>query len=267
MNLSDATFQRYSQWMKAQTGVHLADIKKTLVNQRLMRRLQARKVDTFEAYFRILTHKDEEAERQIALDLLTTHETFFFREPKHFEWLRLFLMRPRPNSQVLRIWSAAASSGEEVWSIAMMLSDCMGMNGNWQLLGTDISQPVLDKARAGHYVMNRCDGIPRNYLKEYCLKGQGKQANTLLIMRELRHRVDFKVINLNEDLPSMAPFDVIFLRNVLIYFDADTKMKVVQRCLQRLQPNGYLIISHSESITGIFSNLKLIQAGIYQKIQ
>ncbi|QLG89311.1 SAM-dependent methyltransferase [Chitinibacter bivalviorum] len=265
MQLSDATFQRYSQWMKAQTGVHFTDIKKTLVTQRLMRRLHARKIDTFEAYFRLLTHKDEEAERQLALDLLTTHETFFFREPKHFDWLKQFLLQPRPHSQVLRFWSAAASSGEEVWSIAMMLADCLGVAGPWQLMGSDISQPVIDKARGGHYVMQRCDGIPVNYLKKFCLKGQGTQLNTLLIMRELRQRVEFKVINLIEEFPSMAPFDVIFLRNVLIYFDIETKAQVVNRCIQRLQPGGFLLVSHSESLNGMSSQLRLIQAGIYQK--
>lgn len=265
MILSDATFQRYSQWMKAQTGVHLTDIKKTLVHQRLMKRLLARKLDSFEAYFRLINQKEEETERQLALDLLTTHETFFFREPKHFEWLKHYLQQPRPKSQIVRIWSAAASSGEEVWSIAMLLADVLGTQGSWQLMGSDISQPILDKARAGHYVMQRCEGLPLPYLKRFCLKGQGKQMNTLLIERELRQRVEFKVINLNEELPSMAPFDVIFLRNVLIYFDGPTKNQVVERCIHRLQPGGYLVISHSESVTGMHSNLKIIQAGVYQK--
>jgi chemotaxis protein methyltransferase CheR len=265
MILSDATFQRFSLWMKAQTGVHLTDIKKTLVHQRLMKRLLARKIETFEAYYRLINQKEEEAERQLALDLLTTHETFFFREPKHFDWLKGYLQQPRPNSQVLRIWSAAASSGEEVWSIAMMLADLLGTQGPWQLLGSDISQPVLDKARAGHYVMQRCEGLPQAYLRKFCLKGHGRQINTLLIERELRQRVEFKVINLNEELPSMAPFDVIFLRNVLIYFDPITKAQVVERCIQRLQPGGYLVISHSESVTGQHGNLKIIQAGVYQK--
>jgi chemotaxis protein methyltransferase CheR len=266
MILTDATFIRYSQWMKEQTGVHLPAIKKTLVHQRLLKRLDARGKLDFEGYLRLINHQDEEEERQLAVHLLTTHETFFFREPKHFEWFKRYLQQPRSKSHLFRIWSGAASSGEEVWSIAMMLADHLGMQGPWQLLGSDISQPVLQKAKAGHYPMLRCEGLPLTYLKKYCLKGQGKQANTLLIDRELRQRVDFKVINLNEELPKMAPFDVIFLRNVLIYFDVTTKAQVVERCLERLQPGGFFIISHSESVTGQHENLKLVQAGVYQKM-
>ncbi|WP_410499260.1 CheR family methyltransferase [Chitinibacter sp. S2-10] len=267
MELNDLTFQRYSQWMLEQTGVHLAPIKKTLVCQRLNKRLEARKIASFEAYFKLINDQKEDAERQLALDLLTTHETFFFREPKHFDWFKAYLSRPHSSNHMLRVWSAAASSGEEVWSIAMMLADVMGIHGTWYLMGSDISQPVLDKARAGHYPMQRCEGIPLNYLKSYCLKGQGSHLDTLLISRELRHRVEFQVINLNQDLPSMQSFDVIFLRNVLIYFNAETKKHVVQRCIQRLHVGGYLIISHSETITGVHHNLKLVQAGIYQKTE
>ncbi len=263
MILSDATFQRYSQWMKLQTGVHFTDIKKTLVHQRLMKRLLARKIDTFEAYFRLINQ--EEQERQVALDLLTTHETFFFREPKHFDWFKQYLKQPRPAEQVVRVWSAAASTGEEVWSIAMMLAAVLGTKGPWTLMGSDISQAVLEKARAGHYVMERCEGLPLPFLKKFCLKGQGQHQNTLLIERELRQRVEFNLINLNENLPHTSVFDVIFLRNVLIYFDPETKINVVNRCLSRLQPGGFLIISHSESVTGQHDNLKIIQAGIYQK--
>lgn len=265
MQLSDVTFQRYSQWMKAQTGVHFTDIKKTLVNQRLLRRLHARNVATFEAYFRLLTHINEDAERQLALDLLTTHETFFFREPKHFEWLKRYLSHSRPQGKALRIWSAAASSGEEVWSIAMLLAEHLGVQGPWQLVGSDISQPVIEKAKCGHYVMQRCDGIPNHYLRKFCLKGQGTQHNTLLIISELRQRVEFKVMNLIEDFPKTTPFDVIFLRNVLIYFDNATKAQVVHRCIQCLQPGGFLLVSHSESLNGLCAQLTLIQAGVYQK--
>ncbi len=266
MELSDATFNLFRQWMKIQTGVHLSEIKKTLVHQRLMRRLNARKLETFESYYRLIHQSAEENERQLAIDALTTHETYFFREPKHFEWLKNFLLTERRQGSLIRIWSAAASSGEEVWSIAMMLADCLGIDGAWQLMGSDISQPVIDKAKTGHYVMQRCEGIPISYLKKYCLKGQGIQLNTMLLLRELRQRVSFKLINLNAELPSFAPLDVIFLRNVLIYFDNETKKQVVQRCVERLVTGGFLIVSHSESLNDVNLNLVLVQAGVYQKI-
>ncbi len=267
MQLTSETFNLYRQWMKVHTGVHLSEIKRTLVDQRLLRRLKARKIESFEAYYRLLQQKDEETERQLAIDALTTHETFFFREPKHFEWFKSFLLAERPKTQLLRIWSAAASTGEEVWSIAMMLADCLGLDGLWQLLGSDISQPVLQKAKSGHYLMQRCEGIPPSYLKKYCLKGQGPQINTLLLVRELRQRVAFKMINLNTSLPNdLPPFDVIFLRNVLIYFDGETKKQVVHRCIERLIPGGFILVSHSESLTDISSKLVLVQAGVYQKL-
>lgn len=266
MKLKNETFNLYSRWMKIHTGVHLSEIKKTLVDQRLMKRLKARKLESFEAYYRLLQQKDEDAERQMAIDALTTHETFFFREPKHFEWFKRFLLADRPKSQLLRIWSAAASTGEEVWSIAMMLADCLGTQGPWQLLGSDISQPVLNKAKTGHYFMERCEGIPAQYLKNYCLKGQGPQINTLLMIRELRHRVAFKIINLNTPFSELPAFDVIFLRNVLIYFDSGTKKEVVLRCVERLVPGGFLLVSHSETLNDVCANLIMIQAGVYQKI-
>jgi chemotaxis protein methyltransferase CheR len=263
--LSDLTFQYYSQWMKAETGVYLSPIKKTLVLQRLSRRLDIRKINSFEAYLRLIKSEGEETERQLALDLLTTHETFFFREPTHFDWFKKHLMQNHAGGKAIRVWSAAASTGEEVWSLAMTLADCMGPQGSWSLLGSDISLPALDKAKRGHYGMQRCEGIPKTYLKQFCLKGQGTQHNTLLIDAALRQKVDFKALNLNQELPEMPLCDVIFLRNVLIYFDQTTKKEVVSRCLQKLQPEGYLLVSHSESLNGLGLNLSLIQAGVYQK--
>ncbi|WP_273429998.1 protein-glutamate O-methyltransferase CheR [Chitinibacter tainanensis] len=263
--LTDATFVRYQQWLRERTGVNLTEVKKTLVHQRLIKRLQARNIDTFEAYFRVLLASSEEAERQLALDLLTTHETYFFREPKHFQWFKHYLLSPQAVGRALRVWSAASSSGEEVWSIAMMLSDFLGLQGTWYLLGSDISQPVLAKAQQGHYPMSRCEGIPPAYLRDFCLKGQGAQLHTLRIMPALRKRVDFRLVNLNEALPDLGHFDVIFLRNVLIYFDIETKNTVLLRCIDALQPGGYLLVSHSESLTGFQLPLDLVQAGIYRK--
>jgi chemotaxis protein methyltransferase CheR len=231
-----------------------------------MRRLNDRKLDSFEAYYRLIHQPVEEHERQLAIDALTTHETYFFREPKHFEWLKDFLRDKQRPGSLIRVWSAAASTGEEVWSIAMLLADCLGIDGLWQLMGSDISQPVLDKAKTGHYVMQRCEGIPLSYLKKYCLKGQGSQMSTMLLVRELRQRVSFQVVNLNEELPGFAPMDVIFLRNVLIYFDANTKKAVVRRCVERLTTGGFLIVSHSESLNDVNEGLVLVRAGVYQKV-
>jgi chemotaxis protein methyltransferase CheR len=149
-----------------------------------------------------------------------------------------------------RIWSAASSSGEEAYSLAMVIADQLGMNPypGWSVMGSDVSQKVLDQATSGHYPMQRIDGIPERYLKNYCLKGVGVQEGTLLIDQPLRNRVEFRRINLNDTLPDIGKFDVIFLRNMLIYFQNETKIEIVKRLLDVLQPGGWLIVGHSESI-------------------
>ncbi|MGL6047316.1 MAG: CheR family methyltransferase [Vogesella sp.] len=265
MQLSDATFSRFAVWMKAQTGVHFPIGKKTLVHQRLTRRLAARNVATFEAYFRMLQDPAELAEREAAIDLLTTHETFFFREPKHFHWLEAQL-RQHPVAGTLRIWSAASSSGEEVWSIAMLLADIRGLDGDWTLMGSDISQGVLARAEKGHYTLQRCEGMPPDYLRRFCLKGVRQHAGTFMVCKELRRKVNFQLINLDRELPAIGPYHVIFLRNVLIYFDAATKLQVVQRVLGRLSVGGFLLVSHSESLHGLPLPIQLVAPGIYRKL-
>ena len=264
MHLTDATFSRFAAWMKSQTGVHFPETKKTLVHQRLSRRLIARQLNTFEAYFRLLQDPLEDSERDAAIDLLTTHETFFFREPKHFDWLKEQL-RQHPIQGTTRVWSGASSTGEEVWSLAMLLADVLGIKGDWTLMGSDISQPVLSKASKGHYTLHRCEGLPEDYLRRFCLKGVRQNADTFLITKELRQKVNFQLINLDKELPTVGPFHFIFLRNVLIYFDGATKLQVVQRVLSRLVVGGFLFVSHSESLHGLPLPIQLVAPGVYRK--
>lgn len=262
--LNDATFQRFSAWMKQTTGVDLPPCKKPLVQQRLHKRLNARNVPTLEAYYRLLMEPCEEAERTLAIDLLTTHETYFFREPKHFDWLKQRLSQ-WPRSEPFKLWSAAASSGEEVWSLAMQLANQLGLDGAWQLLGSDISPVALEKAARAHYSTQRSEGIPQEFLRRYCLKGTGQHQGTLLIERELRGRVEFRQINLDQALPAIGPFNIVFLRNVLIYFNPQTKQSVVERVLTRIVPGGWLVVSHSESLHGLQLPIVLEAPGIYRK--
>lgn len=265
MQISDLTYQRFSDWMKQQTGVYLPPSKKPLIQQRLHKRLLARQQPSLDAYFALLGNEHEQQERQLAIDLLTTHETHFFRESAHFNWLRTWLQH-RPATQPLRIWSAAASSGEEVWSLAMLLADVLGISGDWKLLGSDISTQVLDQARSGHYALQRANGIPDAYLRRYCLKGQGRQQGTMLIEAHLRQHACFEQINLNRPLPHIGPFDLIFLRNVLIYFNQQTKTDVIERVLEKLGPQGLLVVSHSESLHSLGLALTLVAPGIYRKL-
>ncbi|GAB0077998.1 hypothetical protein TOC8171_34010 [Pseudomonas syringae] len=166
--------------------------------------------------------------------------------------------------KVFRVWSAASSSGEEPYSLAMTLAEQLGTTP-WEVIGSDISTRVLTKARSGHYPMERTETLPHTLLVKYCLKGTGRQEGTFLIDKSLRNRVSFIQVNLNETLPDLGEFDVIFLRNVMIYFDQETKSKVVARLLPRLKPGGYFIISHSESLNGVNDTLKLVAPSIYRK--
>jgi chemotaxis protein methyltransferase CheR len=263
--LSDFTFQRYSDWMKLQTGVHLPPSKKPLVQQRLYKRLMVRGMPSLDAYYKLLIAPEEEQERQIAIDLLTTHETYFFREQKHFEWLKNRL-KTWPRSQVFHVWCAAASSGEEVWSLAMLLAEILGQNDNWSILGSDISKPVLDQAQAGHYPMSRCKDIPDVLLRRYCLKGKGRQEGTLLVAPHLRKNVSFQLINLDQNLPPIGPFDLVFIRNVLIYFNNETKEQVIARVMKRMNAEAHLVVSHSESLHSLQLPLTLLAPGIYRKL-
>jgi chemotaxis protein methyltransferase CheR len=200
----------------------------------------------------------------MAVDLLTTNETYFFREIKHFEFLRTLVLKERSRPQPFRIWSAASSSGEEAYSIAMVLADCM-QTTPWEILGTDISTRVLEGARRGLYTMDRGRHIPPEYLKRFCRKGSGQYEGQLLIDRDLRSNVMFRQVNLNVPLPEMGQFDVVFLRNVMIYFNNETKRQVVARVISTIKPGGYFCVGHSESLSDITQAVQMVAPAIYRK--
>jgi len=262
--LKDVEFEQFRAWLHRSSGISLASSKQALVSSRLAKRLQLRGVNSFGDYFRLIMQATEAVELQTALDLLTTNETYFFREPKHFDFVRTQVLPNAQPGRPFRLWSAASSSGEEPYSLAMTLADGLASTP-WEILASDISSRVLEKARHGHYPMERASLIPRHQLSRHCLKGTGSQEGTFLIDRNLRDRVQFMQINLNTGLPRIGEFDAIFLRNVMIYFDMDTKRQVVARMLPLLRPGGYFFVSHSESLNGITNSLKLITPSTYRK--
>ena len=262
--LTEPEFRQFQSMIYRVAGIKLSDEKKALVSGRLARRIQHYRLRSYQEYFQLLTDPKAPAEMQVAVDLLTTNETYFFREPKHFDFLRDTVLPPLKSTRTVRIWSGASSSGEEVYSIAMTLAATLGEQV-WEVIGSDISSRVLEQARAGHYAIERAKDIPREYLSKYCLKGVGAQDGTFLIDRKLRARTQFTQINLNATLPKFGEFDVIFLRNVMIYFDAKTKQQVVARMLPLLRSGGYFFVSHSESLNGITDQLTMISPSIYRK--
>jgi len=268
--LNDQEFARFRGFIYEAAGITLSEGKKALVSGRLEKRLRHHRVKSFGEYFELLNQQRDPSEFQIAVDLLTTNETYFFREMKHFELLREHAATARAEGRALRVWSAACSSGEEVYSIAMVLADVLGLDSGrtpWEVLGTDISTRVLRRAGFGHYPVERTTHIPPQYLQRFCLKGTGVQAGTLLVQRSLRERVTFMHANLDRPLPPrLGSFDLIFLRNVMIYFNAETKRRVVARLLPQLKQDGTLLIGHSETLNDLGVGVRIVSPSVYTKV-
>lgn len=245
-------------------GIVLNDTKHAMVMGRLEKRLRHHGLGSYTEYFHLFDKPGFEDETIMAIDLLTTNETYFFREPKHFEFLVDQILPQQSTARPLRIWSAASSSGEEAYTLAMLLAGHFHSD-LWEIVGSDISSRILDKAKRGLYPANAAEKIPPALLKKYCLKGTGEYDGFLLIDPVLRRHVKFIYVNLITTLPDMGQFDVIFLRNVMIYFDMETKQKLVERITQHLRPGGYFIISHSESLNGMKTDLQIIMPSVYRK--
>lgn len=260
--LSDTEFKGFKQMIFELAGIHMSEAKKPLVSGRLAKRLGQHGLDSYGDYLK-LVHSDK-AERQVALDLLTTNETYFFREPKHFEFLANAIAPTLRGQSQVRVWCGASSTGEEPYTIAMVLAEALG-HTRFDILASDISSRVLRTAEQALYPIEDVDNIPRALRAKYCLKGIGSQQGWFMIDRILRERVSFESINLNAPLPDIGTFDVIFLRNVMIYFSAETKRQVVARLLPLLRPGGHFIISHSESLHGVTDALQMIKPSIYCK--
>jgi chemotaxis protein methyltransferase CheR len=263
--ITDSEFRQFQGFIFDAAGITISPAKKALVAGRLARRVQHCGVNSYGEYFRLLSSGALPGETQMAVDLLTTNETYFFREARHFELLARTARGAQARGKDFAVWSAACSSGEEVFSIAMTLADTLGELHPWTVLGSDISTRVLEQARRGHYPAERARQMPPALLHRYCLKGMGKQDGTLLVARELRARVQFAQVNLNAALPRLGPFDVVFLRNVMIYFSKETKREVVGRVASVLKPGGLLLIGHSESLHDIAGDLQPVVPSVFRK--
>lgn len=259
--ITDNQFKQFKTLIYDVAGISMAPQKKMLVASRLAKRLTHYGLDSYGDYFNLANSTRYPGEFQVLIDLLTTNETYFFREPQHFDFLKNEWL-PQLSGDSLRIWSAACSSGEEVYTLAMLMAEHL-RNKSWQLIGSDISSRMLDSCRRGVYPMSRASNMPKHYLHKYCLKGVREQEGMLLIDRALRAKCEFRPVNLMQNLPDIGMFDLIFIRNVMIYFDVETKKKVIARISRVLRPGGCLIISHSESLHGISDEFTTVRPSIY----
>jgi len=264
--ITDIEFQKFKSLIYNLAGITLSAGKKALVVSRLSKRLRHYELQSFGQYYRLVTDPDNSPELQTMVDLLTTNETYFFREPKHFDFLKQKAVASHdPKSyKPYRVWSAASSTGEEAYSVAMVLHDVLG-SAPWKVLGTDISTRVLAAAQRGLYSRERTQGIPKDYLRRYCLKGVRTQEGTLLIDQSIKANVEFRQMNLLAPSPGVGEFNAIFLRNVMIYFDMETKSRIVERLAKHLLPGGYFFVGHSESLNGVYGEFRTIMPSVYQK--
>lgn len=261
--ISEYSLKKIQQMFFRCSGIFIADSKEQLIINRLQGHMTSLGFTDFDQYSDFIEQAGNEKEKLTVVDLLTTNETYFFREPQHFNDLQ-HLIFPKIGNRPVRIWCAAASSGEEPYSIAMSLSEYFGMD-TWELVASDISYRMLEKAKTGLYPMQRLENMPNAYLRKYCQKGVADYDGMFRVSESLRSRVKFLQHNLLDNASNLGLFDVIFVRNVMIYFDNKVKNVVLKNLYNQLRPGGWLITSHSESLIGNPQQLKIEKPSIYRR--
>ena len=263
-------FTAIARMLYDDAGIALSESKASLVYSRLAKRLRTLGIESFQDYCRLVAGSEGVSERQNMLAALTTNVTRFFREPHHFDHLKTKVLpelvaRARARGRV-RIWSAGCSTGEEPYSIAMTLAESADLSG-WdaRILATDIDTSVVARAEAGVYAADRVQGMDPKRVKRWFEDGSGEHAGRLRVVRPLRERIAFRPLNLLGPWPLRGPFDVIFCRNVVIYFDKETQRKLFARYADILAPHGYLYIGHSETLFKISDRFRPVGGTIYRK--
>lgn len=273
ITVSSAVFERFQKLIYRETGIWLGGSKTALLCGRFARRLRALGLPTLAEYYSVVSDPEQQQERALMIDAITTNETRFFREPVHFEflahsvfpiWHRQAEEGRRPKK--IRVWSAGCSSGEEPYSLAMLLAKSFPAIQGWecQVLATDISRRMLATARDAIYGITKSRDIPAEFLHRYMLKGSAEQEGNMKVSREIRQMVDFQWLNLSrKPYPISGTFDAVFCRNVLIYFDAASRYRVVENLLEYLSPDGLFFSGHAESLHGVTSCLQPILPTVY----
>ncbi|MGD0508810.1 MAG: protein-glutamate O-methyltransferase [Terriglobales bacterium] len=278
LSVSPALFQKFQKLIYAETGIWLGSSKTALLCGRLFRRLRTLDITSLKDYYERVAGPDQDEERARMIDAITTNETRFFREPRHFEFMvqRVFPRWRadaehglRPQGKRVRIWSAGCSSGEEPYSVAMLLAKHLPAEQGWdvRLLATDISNRVLEKACKGTYPIARAAELPKDLLHSFMLRGMAERQGEMKVKVEIQQMVDFRKVNLNQDPDlSEGPFDAIFCRNVLIYFDVTSKRRVVANLVRHLMANGILFVGHAENLSSMSSQLRSLEPTVYINI-
>ena len=266
-NFTNKDFDCIRKLVSAQTGIVLSEAKSDMVYSRLARRLRTLRFQQFSQYLDYLANNEKE-EIVHFVNAITTNLTSFFREPHHFKFLADTLL---PNifstkkEQKIRIWSAGCSTGEEPYSIAMVIKEAINRNKNWdiRILATDLDTNVVEKAKSGIYPLEKMTGVSEPRLKKYFHKSSS--GDEVKIKEDLQEIITFKQLNLMHDWPIKGPFDFIFCRNVVIYFDKSTQRQLFERYANIIIDSGYLFIGHSESLFKVSDRYELLGNTIYRK--
>lgn len=272
--LSERDFNRLSEFIYVQCGIKMPAAKKTMLEARIQKRLRLVGIHSFNEYCEwVLNPQTAETELIHFIDIVTTNKTDFFREPAHFEFLvqtaipELIKQEGAGIRRPLMVWSAGCSTGEEPYTLAMVLSE-FGLKYpafNFQILATDISTRVLDKAASAIYEMEKIDPIPLNLKKKYLLKSRDPAKQLARIIPELRSRVRFRRLNfMDENFTLREEMDIIFCRNVIIYFDRPTQEVLINKFCRHLNPGGFLLVGHSETLNTLRVPVVQIAPTIYQ---
>ena len=273
VHLSEKTFRKFSTFIHSRYGIKLPPVKRIMLESRLRKRLRALNIPDFDAYADYVLCGDNPDELVNMANVVSTNKTDFFREPHHFTTLTAqvlpeLLSRKTKKSEPIKLWSAACSTGEEPYTLAMVLSEFAGEHHriSFNILATDLSTKVLHHAARAVYAESRITPIEMDLRRKYLLRSRDPLAHTVRIVPALRNTIRFRQMNFLEDaFPDDESFDIIFCRNVLIYFDRETQKKILSKMCATLRPEGYLFIGHSESLYGLDLPVRTIKSTLYQK--
>jgi chemotaxis protein methyltransferase CheR len=266
--LNNDVFKRFRALVYRECGINLTDHKRAMFSSRLQKRLSQLGLTSFQDYYDLVVGGHSDAELTTMLDYISTNQTEFFREPHHFTFLRERVLPELAVDKTVRIWSTACSSGEEPYSIAMTLSDTIDSPSTWncRILASDISTRMLAKAATGQYSHEKINSLSSDLVRRHFLLGKGSRRELVKIKPHIANMAVFRRINLMDDrYPIKSLLDVIFCRNVMIYFDRETQAKVLARLSRYLKPGGYLFLGHSETMQGISDAFHYVAPTIYRK--
>lgn len=271
-DLSNRSFSRLAEFVTAELGIKMPETKYSMVQSRLLRRVRELRLGSVEEYADYLFAEADPAEREEFVNAITTNKTDFFREPRHFEFLTQVALpsieRTAGHVGTFRIWSAGCSSGEEPYTLAMVLQQyvCSRPGRDFAILATDVSTRVLEHARAGIYTESQIAPVPPELRRKFLAISRDPAERRVRVIPQLRQKISFYRLNFMEDEYSIRDvFDAVFFRNVMIYFDRETQASVIRKICRRLAPGGYLFVGHSESLAGLDIPVETVQASIFRK--